>query len=119
MQILLIKRYFLRPPVVEEPPLLREGDEPVPEPREGELSVRGVERGVSCEGTSVRGRWLGSVRGAGLRSCEGVFVRGVVLRSLRGLTGFVRVRSRAGADSRGLLSPGLAVVLSVRGFDGV
>lgn len=100
-------------------PPLRDGVELEPDPRDGVLSVRGVARGESFEGVSVRGRYVGSVRVAGLRSCEGELVRGVVLRSLRGFTGFERLRSRVGADSRGLLSPGLAVPLSVRGFDGV
>jgi len=52
--------YFLRGLLVEPPPL-RVGGIAVPELREGVLSVRGDERGVSCVGASSRGRVDGSV----------------------------------------------------------
>ena len=103
----------------DEPPLLRDGEEFDPEPRDGVLSTRGVDRGESFEGDSVRGRVDGSERVAGLRSLEGEFVRGVVFRSLRGLPGVEILRLRDGTVSRGLLNPGLVKVRSTLGFDGL
>ena len=108
-------RYFLRGLLLEPPPLL-EGEVVGVELLEGELSVRGDVRGASRTGDSERGRVVGSDCCAGFLSRVGESLGTILLRPVCGFDG---LRSRCGATSLGLVSPGFTTSRSRLGLEGV
>ena len=90
-----------------------------PELRDGLLSVRGVARGVSRVGLSVRGMEGELFLGVGVLSRRGASVFGFVVRDGSRMGGAVFNKSRFGKVSLGVVSPGLARFVSLRGFEAV